>query len=821
MNSHTAFRRKTLAVAVAASGILIVQASAALAQEATVLEEVIVTATARSQSTQDIPFNITAVQGTDIADQVIVDNAELMRTIPGVSLIDRGHKNSGIVNSMIIRGINVDSGAGGDIGYNTVGPVSTYVDNTPMFANFLLKDLQRVEVLRGPQGTLYGSGALGGTVRYITNKPSTEGIEGSIDASYSQTEGSDGDNVSFDGVLNLPISDRLALRISAGSMQNDGVIDYNNLYQTVDNIPVVKADDGSCVAVSDPSLSLGEINYNESCYKSKKDADDVDIWYARASLRFEANDDLSMQLNYHVQEDEVGARRHVTNGVDGWGRAYGDHEGGATYLESSERDAELASLDVDWDLGFATLTSNTSFYDTDADGWRDNGSLWVSGGRDWFDRWYTGNPRPAAFVEAGVDEEAFVQEFRLVSNGTGSSAFDWVAGIYYMDQDRVTTNFSHLYGLREYGDACAADPSCQGHPSWGVWWTGSVHDMDSTLVRDETFEDLAVYGELTYNISDTLRVTGGLRWFDNTLTNSTAMDPLFGQSVPVPFEDYPDQDEDDVLVKLNVSWDISDQTMIYATYSEGFRRGGTNSIPDEGNFEEPNAAAAAQYTKDEVSNYEIGIKGGTDRLRYTADIYYVDWDDPQLNTTTAAWGFFMAQNGESARTQGLELELEALLTDRLNMTLGYSYTDAELTDDLIGPQLGELKAEDGQRLPGTAENVVTLGLNHFWEFDSGMSLNTRLNGFYQSDTTNHIEDGQVQDEFDSFSLWNITASLLMDNWRVTLYGKNIFDEEGITGNFPGTYFSNDNGVYESYFGNNQRDYISTPRTIGLSVGYDF
>jgi len=222
-----------------------------------------------------------------------------------------------------------------------------------------------------------------------------------------------------------------------------------------------------------------------------------------------------------------------------------------------------------------------------------------------------------------------------------------------------------------------------------------------------------------------------------------------------------------------------------------------------------------------VSNYEIGIKGGTDRLRYTADLYYVDWEDPQLNTTTAVYGFFMAQNGESARTQGVELELQAIITDSLNMTVGYSYTDAELTDDLIGPQLGELKAEDGQRLPGTPENVFTVGLDHMALFSNGMELNTRISGYYQSDSTNHIENGVVQDDFDSFSLWNFTTTLLLEDWRVSLYGKNLFDEEGVTGNFPSAYFSNDTGVNESYFGNNQRDYISTPRTIGMRVGYIF
>jgi outer membrane receptor protein involved in Fe transport len=807
MSTTVKFQKKYLAVAIASATLIAGQPLQA--QDRAVLEEVIVTATARSQSTQDIPFNITAVQGDDIAAQHIVDTADLMRTIPGVTLIDRGYRNAGIANSLVIRGLNVDSGAAGDIGNNTVPTVSTYVDSTPVFANFILKDIDRVEVLRGPQGTLYGSGSLGGTVRYIMNKPNMDELGGKFNTSYSQTDGSDGDNVSFDGVINIPINDQLAVRASGGQIKNDGVIDYVNLYQLDGNgVPVVDGDGGDCISIDNATNS--ELTSNGSCYGSKKDADDVDIWFGRVSVLYQPSDELSVQLNYQKQHDEVGARRAVTNGIDGWGDSYGDYENGSTMLEPSERDVELANLEVEVDLGFATLTSNTSHYESEGSGWRDNTSLWVSGGRDWFDAWYTGMPRPVAHVEAGMKEEANIQEFRLVSNPQDGDKIDWVAGVYYMDQDRETSNYSHLLGLVEYGEASG-------------WWLSSAfaHDMDFTLNRKETFTDMAAYGELTYHLNDTLRVTGGLRWFDNELTNKTAMNALLGQPANIPYEDYPTQKEDDVLVKFNVSWDVSESAMLYATYSEGFRRGGPNSVPTNGAFAELNPETVAQYGKDDVKNYEIGIKGGTDRIRYSADIYYVDWQGPQLNTATAWWGFFMAQNGDSARTQGFELELEAVITDNLNVIAGYSYTDAELTGDLIQPQTGAVISEDGHELPGTPQDVVTLGLNHTTTVLDNMTLSTRVNGYYQSSSLNYITDGQLQEEHDGFSLWNFSSTLMMEHWSVSLFAKNIFNEEGVTGSYPSAYMSHDTGANENYFGNNQRDYISSPRTVGMSVGYEF
>lgn len=303
-------------------------------------------------------------------------------------------------------------------------------------------------MLRGPQGTLYGSGALGGTVRYVMNKPDPEITEGSLKLDLSKTDGSDGNNMTFDAMFNMPINDKSAVRFVVGKLNNDGIIDMPNLYQLDDEgVPLVEADNGSCVSASSSTLTASELVNNGSCYYSKKDVDSVDVTYVKAAYGLAISDEVQLTLTHHFQSDEVGGRRAVTRGADYNGNAYSDYENGATLLEPSERDVNLTSLEVEADFGFATLTSNTSSYDHQGSGWRDNTSLWVSGGRDWYNAWYTGNPRPASHVEAGFEDKALVQEFRLVSNEDSNSKIDWIAGVYYMDQERVTTNLSHLRGI--------------------------------------------------------------------------------------------------------------------------------------------------------------------------------------------------------------------------------------------------------------------------------------------------------------------------------------------------------------------------------------
>jgi len=830
MKTSPAFRRKSLATAVAAS---LLSGTGAIAQDGKI-EEVIVTASAREQSTQDIPYNISAMSGAEMVGRQIHDQADLLRAISGVSVVDRGYRNAGTVNSIIIRGLNVDNGLNGDIALNAVPTVSTYVDNTPLFANFVLKDLQRVEVLRGPQGTLYGSGSLGGTVRYITNKPSAEGFEGEVFAEYSETEGSSGQNMNMNLMLNIPISDRLAMRGHLGRIDNDGVIDYVNAYQLNSfGEPLIREGD-DCI---DPrSATDQQVLFNGACYRNKEDADDAELDYARLALKFDATDDLSIMLAYQTQSDETGARRSVTRGDNNQPVGsenyfkYDDLESGQVLLEDAEREVDLYTLDVEWDLGFATLTSNTSYYDHEGSGNSDNGGLWVSGGeaggasRDWIDAFgYSGWPRPAQRAERGYEDETLVQEFRLISQA-GDSTIDWVAGFFYLDQDQTVSQDSWNPGMDVFNDACRAtgDPVCDNF--WPRFYDG-LTERDFEYRRDVTFEEMALYGELTYHITDKLHLTGGARWFSNETENDTIMGfPLVEGWTSSEVPRSTDKDND-ILLKGNIAYDLSDTAMLYGTISEGYRRGGANAVPSLANgdpFGEPNADAIRTYHKDAVVNYEIGIKGRTDTMSYTVSAFFVDWDDPQLNTTSDWYGFYIATNGESAVTQGVELEIDGFLPGEFHYRVGYTWVDAELDEDFISPQQGGLVAEDGATLPGTPEHVLSATLDKTWSVSTGADLTARITAYYQDEAENFINDASTQNEtFDSFWLLSASATLFVDNWRFTVFGKNLGDEEAVTGAFPSSYWSYDTGVFENWYGNGNRYMIAQPRTLGASVTYQF
>jgi iron complex outermembrane receptor protein len=222
--NNRGFSKHHLAMAITAvsAGYALSVSQAVNAQDDGKIEEVIVTATARETSVQDVPYNISAVSGDDISAAQITDQAELMRNVPGVAVVDRGSRNSGVINGIMIRGLNVDSAALGDYSVAAAPTVSTYVNSTPVYANFILKDLERVEILRGPQGTLYGSGSLGGTVRYITRSPDTEGNSVDFSSGVSSTTGSDGLNYTADSVVNLALSDTFAIRAAAGLVDDAG-----------------------------------------------------------------------------------------------------------------------------------------------------------------------------------------------------------------------------------------------------------------------------------------------------------------------------------------------------------------------------------------------------------------------------------------------------------------------------------------------------------------------------------------------------------------------------------------------------------------------
>lgn len=762
-------------------------------------ERITVTATRRARTVNEIPYNLSAISGEELEEKQIVDSVDVMRQVPGITVVDRGYRNSGVINNIVIRGMNVDSAGNGDFALNAAPTVSTYVNDTPLYANFILKDINAVEILRGPQGTLYGSGALAGTVRYTLNRPDLYGGYAKASASLSQTEGSDGFNKHYDLLVNQPLSDTVAVRAFFGKVDNAGIVDYPNVYQL--------NSDGEPLAENSDIASGGPL------FRSIEDANTVDIDYGRISLLWQPSNAFSALLSHHYQTDDIGGRRQVTTGtnfVSGEEQAYGEYENGAVHKEPSERDVSVTSLELEWDLGFATLSSTTSDYDHEGSSTSDNTGFYAQ--NNWFDWSYGGSPRPLAIAERFYEDSGMTQELRLVSNGT--QTLDWIVGAFYMDKDTASGQDSLMPGFSNWAEASGFDET---FASWG----GVLGDQDFYYRDDRELKEMSVYGELTWNVSERFATTLGLRRFDNDISNDTVIDlPLY----PGPANVDSNFDDSGTLFKVNASYDINDDMMWYATVSEGYRRGGTSAVPISGGFAEN--PAYLRYDSDSVINYETGIKGAVNRHNYSASLFMMDWDDPQLNIATPNWGFYAAVNGDKARTQGIELELNGYLTSSLKYNLGYAFVDAELRSDLMVPSGtaenpdSYLYAERGAQLPSMAEHTISAGLNHSMDLEGGWYLVSNLNTYYQSESRNALGNNPTFDiELPSFSITNASTSLHANEWTVTLYVKNIFNEEGVTGVLSEDYMGTDPA--ENFYGNSSKQYISQPRTLGLNVSYEF
>ena len=789
-------RRGGLAAALLAGTAL--SSGPALAQDAAAESEqerdvIVVTSTRRAENILDVPYNISAVSGEDIAGSITLDAAELLRSIPGVSLIDQGPRNGAQFNSIRIRGLNVDSSALGDFAVPSVATVSTYVNETPVYANLALIDLERVEVLRGPQATLYGSGALGGTVKYLTRAPQLGEFEGSAGLTGSSVDGSDGIGLAFRAIANIPLGERAAIRINLYEQDYPGLTDYTNLY-------VLDAN-GAPVAPG----GLFTFGPTATEYRVEEDADTFESTYIRVSALFEPTDRIDVTVNYFNQSDDVGGRRQPSSGLNGFGGEFGEYENGAVIAEPSERDFYLASLEANIDLGFATLTSATSVYENEGSSESDNTGFYANN----FPGFYYSYPRPLYTAERTFSDESFVQEFRLVSNG--ERRFDYVVGAFYQSQTRSASQLSDLVGFELYADNL--------FPPFDFVSTDNVF----TYQRAEDFEDFAVFGELTWNVSERLSLTGGLRWFDNSSDVNTfvrvgAYDGFAG-SVTTPFE----SSEDDVLFKLNGAYEFGDDDLFFATVSEGYRRGGNNGVPVIGRF--ANDPAWTTYQSDSVVNYEAGVKGTWNGIRYDVSAFLIDWKDPQFNTSAPEGSFFAVVNGDEAATSGLELQLSGRVTDEIGYAFGYAYVKAELTADLfepgnVGVGTPVLVAQDGAPLPGIPEHMLNVALDYTKPITERFTFIGRIDGFYQSETQNVLDPGVLQSaEFGGFSIWDLTATLDSGRWSASFFMKNVFNEEGVTGAFTPDAFGP--APADQYFGSNSRTFIALPRTIGLALNVNF
>ena len=734
--------------------------------DAPVLEEVLVTATRRSVSIRDVPYNISALTGKDLSDDGVNSAADLFRIANGVNFIEQGAR-SGVNNSnIIVRGINAEDLTRASGPMSTAPVVSTYINETPVFVNLRLKDLERVEVLRGPQGTLYGSGSLGGSVRYIYNKPDFTEFAGEISGGFSQTENGDDVNYRSDLMLNLPVSDTFGIRVNVGYEDNAGYIDQPMRYvRNPDGSPTL--DNGS----TDPFGDSANFFAGQPVFENVDGVNDSQTTSASFAASWVPGDRFSAGFSYHYQDDDSGGTQMNSYAF------YGDNElkNANRIAEPFERDVDVLALDVNFDMGFASFTASASTYKSEGEGSRDLTGFYEQ--FSFYESYYGTSPRPLIEDVSKFDDEGDVFEARLVSQG--DNLLDWVVGVFYMNQDTDLSVRQFYYGYDDYANACfIANTSGDAPCGFGTLYGTDDFNGPIPITKDEAylvlqtneFSDKAVFGELTWNVTESWQITAGGRYYDQEFETSQigglefTPDAIESRSL--------DTSDSDTLFKFNTAYQINDDANIYAVWSEGFRRGGANGLPNAA-FGAPINSAAFLYKADTLENIEVGIKGTLrDRYQYSLAVYRVDWDDMQSNLSCTGLGLLCVVNVGDASSEGFEAEFNGQITDNMDFVLSYAYNDSEL--DSLSGEMQEFMAdgtsfvtvEDGATLPGSSEHSFYIGANYLQPLKNEMELRYSVNGSYRGEVATSLETTSV--EIDSFWLWNAAVSLDAGPWGCTL-----------------------------------------------------
>ncbi|QIB66117.1 TonB-dependent receptor [Kineobactrum salinum] len=454
------------------------------------MEEVTVTATRRQESVQDVPYNISAYSADYLKRLGVGSLSDIAHIAPGIAYIDEGSRPGANNNGFIIRGLRGTQLASANDEPDTIeASVSTYLGETPLFFPLVIKDIERVEILRGPQGTLYGSGAVGGTIRFIPEKPDpAAGFTYELSGATSLTKAADEPGYEGNAIVNIPLAENLALRGSFGHIRESGFIDNNG---------VARLDAAGEPILSNPADFLG------SGIETKKveDLNETDTSYGRMSLWWGAGETVDVDLAYHYQNIESHGRQVHNPGSPANDR----YEVSMPYEEPQESTLNLLSLDVGIDTAIGQLTSASAYYQIDTDLFADSTNLYSSllaGNFMGFPRIiaYRGSADPSGGPGYGIyDQSAFVQEVRLVSNP--GKRFDWVVGGYYMQRDTDYDLADHVPGFADWADAFLGMPlGAQGLPQ-----------LRSQMDRD--FKDKALFGELTWHITERWQATVGARAF--------------------------------------------------------------------------------------------------------------------------------------------------------------------------------------------------------------------------------------------------------------------------------------------------------------------
>ena len=716
------------------------------------IEEVVVTAEKRAASLQDVSKSVTALTEEELETKNIVDFVGLSAIAPGVTVA----KNEGYKTVISIRGV------GDETNQNAIAApsVALHMDGIFVASKFSLRtdfiDLERIEVLRGPQGTLFGQNSTGGTINVISKKPTLDEVSGKVDLTlgdYGLTK--------TRGAVNLPLSDTVATRMSFVITDRDGFTD---------------------------NIVTGQ------------DLDDANHVSFRSDWIVELSDSASLRVfGQYFDADNNGA---AMKGLDD---ATSDPRKLAQDSRSEyELSSEIIGAILDVELGFAGLKILASKQEDDIYVMRDNdrhnlGDVHASGplaGIPYIPAEY----RPETSV---VDTTTF--EVNLISNEPLNGKIDWILGALYFDHEiansiyevKDVNNIKQVDQIDGVYTPYVHDPICATDPFAGVCFAAYDAELGFVSEAYPTRESKSLYGQATYNVRDDMRFIFGLRYTEDSFSSDVTN--FFG------LQTYLIEDEiDETTGRIAIERDIDEDTMIYASYTKGFKPGGSNLTfgypeDDEGFGAQPAPQLIFPLFESEIIDaYEFGIK--TDllegRMRANISAFSYDYENLQFQSTDPDIYRGGVANIPESEMSGLELELIGVLSDSLTMDLRVAFLDTEITADYEA--LDNIKAEryffgeeplryalreniKGNQLAKSPEFTANLGLQYVTELESGRTLRSTAELIHRGDFQQRVFNSPFVDKVDEYTVLNFTASLDLndDNWGLDLMLLNATDEDGM------------------------------------------
>jgi outer membrane receptor protein involved in Fe transport len=725
--------------------------------------EVLVTSQKRTEPLQEIPISITALSSDALQEMRIENFVDIAPLVPGLSVTTATPGQTRIT----LRGINTGGVA------STVG---VYLDDAPfgsssglangavVASDFDTFDVARIEVLRGPQGTLYGASSLGGVFKYITNVPSTTAFQARFMGSVESVQDG-GVGYSLKGLVNVPVSDRFAVRASGFYRFDDGFID------SIGNNPI-------------PSLTTPGVNIVDGTVV-EDGINSLDSFGGRISALYTPSDRFSLLLAAHSQTIESDDD-HIIDADPTTVEPLNDGLVQSKYhSDTVDTTYQAFSATLNWDLGAASLVSVTSYSTFEQDIHAD--AAIASG--------LTGGPplasvvtlffgddvtRPlSAVLPQTTSTDKFSQELRLLS--PANDTFEWLLGGYYTKEDSKIVQ--QILAVEAGTDTVATDIP-----------------ILADLALPSEYEELALFANATWHITPGFDLSFGARTSSNDQVASQAgVGPLIGGEVSYPEAT---SSENPFTYSVSPRFELGNNSFVYARVATGFRPGGPNVLPAGAPEGTP-----LTYNSDSLTSYEAGWKtsGSDGRVSLDLNAYYQDWQDIQLLAVVN--GFGINGNGGTAVSKGGEFTLSFVPTDAFSFSLNGAYTDAYLTQD-TDPIVGGL---DGDPLPFVPE--WSFGLSGDYEWTVGRDWTLVVGGGigYVGERTfdfvTREDDGGLH-QLDSYTTVDLRAGVYFGQWSFELYGKNLTNEEAVAsvaaaGGLP-------NGALGLA--------LIRPRRIGMSIG---